>query len=129
MVFGPNSGIISGNDPICTFYANILDKNANTLKQVKYLKLADNCKFNFQFCDIFLHFQEGDNEWWEGLDDDEDEEIQEDEDDDVFNKDEFEGRELSVVLEVSEEDSDSDSGIMEEEQVSCNLLINQSIYQ
>ena len=67
----------------------------------------------------FLLIQEGDNEWWEGLDDDEDEEIQEeDEDDDVFNKDEFEGRELSVVLEVSEEDSDSDSGIMEEEQVS-----------
>ena len=66
----------------------------------------------------FLHFQEGDNEWWEGLDEDEDEEYQEDdEDDDVFNKDEFEGRELSVVLEVSEEDSDSDSGIMDEEQV------------
>ena len=76
--------------------------------------MADNCKFNFQFCDIFLHFQEGDNEWWEGLD----EEYQEDdEEDDVFNKNEFEGRELSVVLEVSEEDSDSDSGIMEEEQV------------
>ena len=72
---------------------------------------------NINYC-----FSDGDKEWWEG---EECYEVEEEEDgeldmpeENVFNKHEFETRELSIVFEETEfEDSETDSDISDEDKV------------